>query len=182
MAHIICGADHYVEHLRLALEQPLVMSHAINRWGRRLEPSDEQPIRRLVQSLHDLIPHLGRAAAATDNLPNDRMLAALALQSITTPSHLVPKERPGLHHHLHDAMLVHLLTAEMVDPSKEIYRLNLLAQCDALDLMAKLDESYAEVTHRFISEVRKTLHVDECLTSITTHSEKVDLSRVVYHP
>ncbi|MDP2226570.1 MAG: hypothetical protein Q8J78_03725, partial [Moraxellaceae bacterium] len=158
MAHVICDADHYVEHLRLALEQPLDMSRVRFRWGGRLETSDAQPIRRLVQSLHDVIPHLSRAAAATDNLPGDRMLARVALDSITTLSHFVPKKRPGLQHHLNDAMHVHLLVAQMVDPSKEIYHLNLLAQCDVLDLLAKMDESYAEATYRFVSGVRKTLY------------------------
>lgn len=157
MAHVIYGVDHYREHLRLALEQPLDISRVRLRWGGRLETSDAPPIRRLVQSLHDVIPHLSRTAAATDNLPVDRMLARVALDSITTQSHFVPKKRPGLQHHLNDAMHVHLLLAEMVDPSKEIYHVNLLAQCDVMDLLAKMDESYAEATYRFVSGVRKTL-------------------------
>jgi len=37
MAYVICDADHYVEHLRLALEQPLDMSRVRFRWGGRLE-------------------------------------------------------------------------------------------------------------------------------------------------
>lgn len=157
MEHIVCDLDHYVEHLRQALEHPVDMSRVRFRWGGRLETLDAQPIRRLVQNLYDVIPYLNQAAAATDNLPGDRMLAGVALDSITTLSHFVPKKRPGLQHHLDDAMHVHLLVAEMVDPCKEIYHLNMLSQCDIADLLAKMDESYAKATDRFVSGIRKTL-------------------------
>ena len=182
MAHIICGADLYVENLRLALAQPLNMSYAIFRYGSGLEESDVLPIRRLVQSLHDLIPHLTLAAAARDNLPDDRMLAAVALNSVTTPSHLVAKKRPSLHHHIEDALLVHLLAAEMVDPSKEIYHMNLVAQSDVSSIMAKVDEPLAGLINGFMFGVRKKLHGDESLSCAAMRSAGVDLSRVVYHP
>jgi hypothetical protein len=182
MAHIICGADIYVENLRRALEQPLDVSRVKFRWGGRLEASDALPVRRLVQSLHDVIPHLSQSAAATDNLRSDRMLAAVALNAITTSPHLVPNKRPSLHHHLEDALLVHLLAAEMVDPSKEIYHMNLVARDDVSNMFAKLDESIAELMYGFIFDIRKKFQEDEGLSSVPTHSAKVDLSRVVYHP
>ncbi len=150
---LLCSSELYIDKVRTILDQELNFS-VVQRLFPSCIDSDAIIIKRLITSLIDIVPKLGKVILDKDNLPDDRSIAAFAFTYFIMPFDILPPEEYGLLGYFDDALIAHTLAAQMIEPDESIALITTANQGDVADLMTKLPEWFTGAIRRFASQTK----------------------------